>query len=90
MKYFIFRPEKFIDQILKMRVHKSQMGVMMMAARPANTFWNILYIVLVIFVILALLQLLGVFAFTSAVASIIYTLAVIFIIVAVLHLLGLF
>lgn len=52
--------------------------------------WNIVYILLVIFLIATLLNLLGVITMAVNLASVIYTLLVITVIVAVLHWIGLF
>ena len=61
-----------------------------MAMRTSNNvFWNIIYAILVVFVILALLQLLGVFSFSVAVANFIYILVVVALVLAVIHWAGL-
>lgn len=64
--------------------------VEIMAARTANTFWNILYAILVVLVILALLQLLGVIALSAGLASFIYVVTIVLLVLAVVHWAGLF
>ncbi|HEY3374538.1 MAG TPA: DUF1328 domain-containing protein [Candidatus Aquicultor sp.] len=60
-----------------------------MATKASGMFWNIIYAVLIIFVIAVLLQLLGVFALSIAVANVIYILAIVFLVLALIHWAGL-
>ena len=59
-----------------------------MAMRPTSAIWNIFYGILLVLIIAALLQLIGVFTLSSAIATVLYTLVVVFVVLTVVHLLG--
>ncbi|MHB8841221.1 MAG: hypothetical protein ACYC56_05445 [Candidatus Aquicultor sp.] len=56
-----------------------------MATRERAPLWTIIYVVLAVAIILALLQIVGVFGLTPVLANIIYLLAIFAIIVTVFH-----
>lgn len=56
-----------------------------------RSLWNLIYILLAIFIVLALLDLLiPTIAFSATILSVLYTLLIIAVVLAVLHWIGLF